>query len=180
MSADDELDLGLNLLMGDEAQDSTMEAIGHILGDPSRRYLMFQARVVPPLAPYPLFSALNQHTFECITYLLSDDERLILYDLEGLRRAESSNSDSSDLFPEAAEEAENMETEEAEEMEAMQTSEDSIVESFDYSAQAPAQPRRHRVRRATSKKSGRPLIWHIWEENRNIWEDWDDWDEEEE
>ncbi|KAJ1380817.1 hypothetical protein B484DRAFT_411914 [Ochromonadaceae sp. CCMP2298] len=132
---------------------------------------MFQARTVPPLAPYPLFSALNQYTFECILYLLSDDERLGLYDREVLRRAESSNSDSSDLFPAAAEEAENME--------AMQTSDNSIVDSDnsindDYSYLAPAQPRMHRVRRATSKKSDRPL----WEENRSIWEDWDEEEED--
>jgi hypothetical protein len=185
MSAEDEFDLGLNLLMGDGGLDQTMEAIGHILGTPSRQYLMWLARTVPPLAPYPLDSALNQYTFECITYLLSEDERLSLYDREGLRRAlgeaESSNSDTSDLLLAAAEEAE-----EGEEAEALQTSDESPVQSSAYSslsvspgaapveapALAPAQPRRRRVRVYASKKCDRPLS----EEDRNIWEDEEDED----
>ncbi|KAJ1407605.1 hypothetical protein B484DRAFT_403747 [Ochromonadaceae sp. CCMP2298] len=159
-----------------------MEAIGHILGTPSRQYLMWLARSVPPLAPNPLDSALNQYTFECITYLLSDDERLSLYDREGLRRAfgeaESSNSDTSDLLLAAEEEAEDME--------ALQTSDESPVQSSAYSslsvspgafpveapALAPAQPRRRRVRVYASKKCDRPLS----KEDRKIWEDEEDED----
>ncbi|KAJ1420206.1 hypothetical protein B484DRAFT_399972 [Ochromonadaceae sp. CCMP2298] len=63
------------------------------------------ARNVPLLAPYTLDCALDQYTFECITYLLSDDERLGL-----LGEAKSSNSDTADLILSAEKkEAEDME-----------------------------------------------------------------------
>jgi hypothetical protein len=102
---EEEFDLELNLLMGDEGGDQTMHVIHHILGTPARQYLMWMARNVPLLAPYTLDSALDQYTFECITYLLSDDERLDL-----LGEAKSSNSDTADLILSAEKkEAEDME-----------------------------------------------------------------------
>ncbi|KAJ1390032.1 hypothetical protein B484DRAFT_439810 [Ochromonadaceae sp. CCMP2298] len=182
MSAEEEIDLGLNPLMGDEGGDQTMHEINHILGTPARQYLMWMARNVPPLAPYTLDSALNQYTFECITYLLSDDERLGLYDgvhmRHALGEAESSNSDTADLILSAEEEAEDME--------ALQTSDESPVESPVYSslsvspgavpeeapALAPAQPRRRRVRVYASKTCNPPLS----DEDRNILEDEEDED----